>query len=60
MKSICFPPSAFCLPLAADCLLPTAQCIWGESQLAGLLPGCAIYDKMSSPVGKEETSNFKN
>ena len=50
MESICFPPSAFCFVLSAFCLL----------QLVGLLPRCAVYDKMSPPAGKEKTSNFKN
>ena len=54
MKSICFPPSAFCL-------LPTAHCLLHSRgvELAGLLAGTAVYDKMSWPTGKDKTSNFK-
>jgi hypothetical protein len=44
-----------------DCLLLTAGCVLhsGALELAGLFPRCAVHDKMSSPMGKEETSNFK-
>ena len=46
--------------LSACCLLPTAFCVRGEFELGGPLPRDAVYDKMSSPTGKEKTSNFKN
>jgi hypothetical protein len=42
MKSICFPPSVCC--------------IRGKFELARFLARAAVYDKMSPPTMREETS----
>ena len=46
--------SRHCLLLTADCLLHLRRAGW-----SGLFAGMAALDKMSPPIEKEETSNFK-
>jgi hypothetical protein len=47
--------------LPAFCFLPSALWLLPSRgfELAGLLAGAAVYDKMSPPTGKEEGWNFK-